>query len=123
MPPDDLFDGSPSSGGKATLALAVRPVDQIRLTSKVAETLYTSQVKDIPLELTFTNERLARLCNRHAELVAWIGDEALALEQLLAELDSVDKLGEVEEFPHVILRRATAGRVGAHGADEAGVLL
>jgi hypothetical protein len=75
------------------------------------------------LELTFTNARLARLCGRQAELAAWAGEDAPALEQLLAELDSVDKLGEVEEFPHVHLLRAPVGRVGAHGAYDAGVLL
>lgn len=75
------------------------------------------------MELTFTDERLARLVNRHDALLAWAGDEALALEQLLAELDSVERLGEVEEFPHVKLLRAPAGRVGAHGADDTGVLL
>jgi hypothetical protein len=75
------------------------------------------------LELTFTNEQLARLCCRQADLAAWAGDDAPALEQLLAELDSVDKLGEVEEFPHVRLLGAPAGRVGVEGADEAGVLL
>jgi hypothetical protein len=75
------------------------------------------------LELTFTNEQLARLLSRRDELAAWAGDDAAALEQLLAELDSVDRLGEVEEFPHVRLLPVPAGRVGAHGADEAGVLL
>jgi hypothetical protein len=75
------------------------------------------------LELTFTNEQLARLCNRRADLAAWAGDGGPALEQLLAELDSVDKLGEVEEFPHVHLLPAPAGRVGADGAEEARVLL
>ncbi len=75
------------------------------------------------MELTFTNERLAQLCSRRAELAAWAGDVAPAIEQLLAELDSVDKLGDVEEFPHVVLLPATAGRVGAQSADDAGVLL
>jgi hypothetical protein len=75
------------------------------------------------LELTFTNAQLARLCGHQAELAAWAGEDAPALERLLAELDSVDKLGEVEEFPHVHLLRAPASRVGAHGADDAGVLL
>lgn len=75
------------------------------------------------MELTFINERLAVLCSRHAKLVAWAGDDADALEQLLAELDSVEKLGEVEEFPHIRLRGPRDGRVGVEGADETGVLL
>jgi hypothetical protein len=75
------------------------------------------------LDLRFTSEQLARLCNHHAELSSWAGEGAPAIEQLLAELDSVERLGEVEEFPHVLLRAAPAGRVGAQGADEAGVLL
>ena len=75
------------------------------------------------MDLRFTNEQLARLCNHHAELSSWAGDGALAIEQLLAELDSVERLGQVEEFPHVLLRTAPSGRVGAQGADEASVLL
>ena len=75
------------------------------------------------MDLRFTCEQLARLCSHHAELSSWAGDGAPAIEQLLAELDSVGRLGEVEEFPHVLLRPAPAGRVGAHGADDAGVLL
>lgn len=75
------------------------------------------------MDLTFTNEELARLCNRQAELAAWAGDDAFALEQLLNELDCADTLGRVEELPYVQLLRAPQGLVGAHGADEAGVLL
>ncbi len=75
------------------------------------------------MDLTFTNEELARLCNHHAKLSSWAGDGAPAIEQLLAELDSVERLGEVEQFPHVLLHTAPSGRVGAEGADDAGVLL
>jgi hypothetical protein len=75
------------------------------------------------LDLRFTNDQLARLCSHHAELATWAGDNAPAIEQLLAELDSVESLGEVEEFPHVLLHATPSGRVGAQGADDAGVLL
>jgi hypothetical protein len=75
------------------------------------------------LELTFTNDELARLCNQHALLAAWAGGDATAVEQLLQELDAADTLGRIEELPHVTLLRATQGRVGANGADEARVLL
>lgn len=75
------------------------------------------------MELTFTNDELARLCNQHALLAAWAGDDAAAVEQLLNELDCADTLGRIEELPHVTLVRATQGRVGANGADEAKVLL
>ena len=75
------------------------------------------------MDLSFRNAELARLCNKHAALVAWLGDEAAAIEQLLNELDCADCLGQVEELPHVLLRRAPQGRVGVHGDHEAGVLL
>jgi len=41
----------------------------------------------------------------------------------LNELDSVDRLGLLEGFPHVVLLPAPAGRVAARGAEETGVLL
>jgi hypothetical protein len=75
------------------------------------------------VELKFTNEELARLCNHHDELAAWVGDDAGALEQLLNEVDCADTLGRLAELPHVLLRRAPRGRVGAQNDDEAGVLL
>ena len=75
------------------------------------------------MELTFTNEPLARLCNGQAELTAWAGDDAASLEQLLNELDCADTLGRFEELPHVLLARAPQGRVGAHSTNDAGVLL
>jgi hypothetical protein len=76
------------------------------------------------VDLDFTSEELARRCNHHDELTAWVGaDDAAALEQLLNEIDCADTLGRLEELPHVLLRRAPRGRVGAHGDDEAGVLL
>jgi hypothetical protein len=75
------------------------------------------------LNLKFTNEELARLCNHHDELAAWVGADAAALEQLLNEIDCADTLGRLEELPHILLRRAPRRRVGAHGDDEAGVLL
>jgi hypothetical protein len=75
------------------------------------------------VDLKFTNEELARLCNHRDELAAWVGPDAAALEQLLNEIDCADTLGRLEELPHVLLRRAPRGRVGAQGDDEAGVLL
>ncbi len=75
------------------------------------------------MELIFWNRRLARLCNGEAELTAWAGSGAEGVEQLLNELDSVDRLGLVESLPHVVLLPAPAGRVGAQGAEDAGVLL
>ena len=75
------------------------------------------------MDLTFLNEELKQLCCRQDELVAWAGDEASALEQLLNELDCADTLGRIEELPYVTLLGAPQGRVGARGADEAGVLL
>jgi hypothetical protein len=75
------------------------------------------------VELTFTNENLARLCNDHDELTAWVGADAAALEQLLHEIDRADTLRRLEELPHVLMRRAPSGRVAAQGDDEAGVLL
>ncbi len=75
------------------------------------------------MRLGFCDAYLARLCNREAELIAWVGDEAAALQQLLNELDSADTLGQVEKLPHVLLVPAPAGRVATRGADEAGILL
>jgi hypothetical protein len=75
------------------------------------------------VELTFINQELKQLCSGQDDLHACFGDDAAALEQLLYELDCADTLGRIEELPHVLLRRAPQGRVGAHGADEAGVLL
>jgi hypothetical protein len=75
------------------------------------------------VDLKFTNEELAHLCNDHDHLTAWVGADAAALEQLLNEIDRADTLGRLEELPHVLLMRAPRGRVGAHGDDEAGVLL
>lgn len=73
--------------------------------------------------LTFTNADLARLCNEHAELAAFAGRDASALEQLLNELDCADTLGHFEELPHVLLLRAPKGRVAARNTCDAGVLL
>jgi hypothetical protein len=75
------------------------------------------------MDLMFRNRHLARLCNEEDQLVAWAGGDAFALQQLLNEIDCADRLGRVEELPHVSLLRAPAGRVAAHGADDAGVLL
>lgn len=75
------------------------------------------------MDLSFRNTELARLCNKHAALVARLGDEAAAIEQLLYELDCAECLGQVEELPHVLLQRAPQGRIGVHGDYEAGVLL
>ena len=75
------------------------------------------------MDLTFTNRELADLCNSEAELVAWAGDDAVALQQLLNELDCADTLGLFEELPHVLLVKASAGLIASHDADEAGVLL
>ena len=75
------------------------------------------------MDLSFTNPELARLCNRHTALSAWVGDDATAIQQLLNELDCADCLGRIDELPHVQLRRAPRGRITAEGADEAGVLL
>jgi hypothetical protein len=75
------------------------------------------------VDLKFTNEELARLCSRRDELTAWVGPDAAALEQLLNEIDCADTLGRLEALPHVLLQRAPRGRVGAHGDDDAGVLL
>jgi hypothetical protein len=75
------------------------------------------------LNLSFRNAELAHLCNRHAALSAWGGDDAAAIEQLLNELDCADCLGRIEQLPHVQLRRAPRGRVVAEGADDAGLLL
>jgi hypothetical protein len=73
--------------------------------------------------MTFTNRSLARLCNEEAELVAFAGPDAEALEQLLFEIEASAILGHVEDLPYVRLRRVPAGRVAAQGADDAGVLL
>lgn len=71
----------------------------------------------------FRNDALAGLCNHHAQLVRWAGLDAVALEQLLNEIDCAECLGQVEELPHVVLRRAAQGRVGAYGDESASVLL
>jgi hypothetical protein len=73
--------------------------------------------------MTFTDRDLADLCNGEAELIAFAGSGADALEQLLFEIEAAAILGHVEDLPYVQLRRVPAGRVAAHGADEAGVLL
>ena len=75
------------------------------------------------MELTFTNRSLAQLCNEEAELLAFAGSEAEALEQLLFEIEAADVLASVEELPYIRLLRVPVGRVAAHGADDAGVLL
>jgi hypothetical protein len=75
------------------------------------------------VDLKFRNEDLARLCNHHEQLAAWAGTDAAALEQLLNEIDCAETLGRLEELPHVLVRPAPRGRVGAHGDDDAGVLL
>jgi hypothetical protein len=75
------------------------------------------------VELTFTNRDLARLCNKEAELVAFAGADAEALEQLLFEIEAARLLGHVEDLTYVRVLRAPAGRIAAHGADDAGVLL
>ena len=75
------------------------------------------------MDLTFVNEELAGLCNQQDRLSVWAGLEASALEQLLNELDCADRLGRLEELPHILLRRASQGRVGAHGDETARVLL
>jgi hypothetical protein len=75
------------------------------------------------LDLTFINQELARLCNHQDRLAAWASLEARPLEQLLNELDCADRLGQLEELPHVLLLRAAQRRVGAHGDGSARVLL
>lgn len=75
------------------------------------------------MDLTFTNSDLARLCNRQAELLAFAGSGAGALEQLLRELRCADTLGMAAEWPHIVLRRAPEHRVAVTGADDADVLL
>lgn len=75
------------------------------------------------MELTFTNRRLARLCNADAELAAFAGPYAEALEQLFFEVEAAQVLGHVEDLPYVRVLRMPAGRFAAHGADEAGILL
>ena len=52
-----------------------------------------------------------------------VGTDAAALEQLLNEIDCADTLGRLEELPHILLQRAPRRRVGAHGAEETGVLV
>lgn len=75
------------------------------------------------MRLTFTDSDVARLCNEEARLLAFASGDRGALRQLLNELDCADTLGRLEELPHVLLLRATAGRVATYGADDAGVLL
>jgi hypothetical protein len=75
------------------------------------------------VELKFTNRKLARLCNEEAELLAFAGGEAEALEQLLFEIEAARVLGNVEDLPYIRLTRVPVGRVAAYGADDAGVLL
>jgi hypothetical protein len=75
------------------------------------------------LDLTFANEELATVCNQRNRLASWAGSEACALEQLLNEIECADRLGMLEELPHVLLRRAAQGRIGAHGDEMACVLL
>lgn len=75
------------------------------------------------MDLTFTNDDLARLCNRQVELLAFAGSGAGALQQLLYELRCADTLGMAAELPHLVLRRAPEHRVAISGADDADVLL
>jgi hypothetical protein len=75
------------------------------------------------VDLTFTNADLAHLCNREAELLAFAGSGAAALQQLLHELRCADTLGMAAELPHVVLQRAPEHRVAVSGADDADVLL
>lgn len=75
------------------------------------------------MDLTFTNADLARLCNRQAELLAFAGSGAGALQLLLHELHCADTLGMAAELPHISLRRAPEQRVAVKGADDADMLL
>lgn len=75
------------------------------------------------MDLLFTDADLARLCNHQAELLAFAGSGAAALQQLLHELRCADTLGMAAELPHIALRRAPEHRVAVAGADDTDVLL
>jgi hypothetical protein len=83
----------------------------------------TYEVKGCLLDLTFRSKELAGLCSHHERLVRWAELDAVALEQLLNEIDCAECLGQFEELPHATLRRAAEGRVGAYGDGNASVLL
>jgi hypothetical protein len=89
----------------------------------IGSDFYATESHPFAMELTFTNADLARLCNTRRELADWAGADASTLEQLLNELNCARSLGRVEDFPYVRLLVAPKGRIGAHGADDAGVLL
>lgn len=71
------------------------------------------------MEVRFDTPALCRTCNRHAAMVKRWGDgPATAVGQHLQELDAVENLADLAQFPHLRLTREGAdGRAWLDGAE------